>query len=189
MLTLIVLLIFSLNNYCQNFAVDPNTELGLAEDSLGKVFYEDWKTSKIDSFLFKANTQFLESYNLKPRSLKFDYAIVLARLFVKNKEQIWIIKDWYLLAFSSYNFKPDNLKAPLTHVQKAVERYYIMYEFIGIYADAYGKCEEALELLREHKTEFYFDYVKKKGKEKGYDRIWHDLTKKDHTIHTYCIEK
>lgn len=188
-LTFFVLLIFSSSSYCQDTTSTPIIESEFTSDSLGIVFYKKWRSTKIDSNLVMANAHFITAYNLKDRQLKFKYAIDFARLLVKDTAQNMMVKDWYFRAFSSYNFKLNNKEKSLTPVQRAVERYYIMYEFVGIYADIYGKCEDALETLREHKTEFYFDYVKKKGKEKGYDRIWHDLTKKDHTIHTYCKNK
>ena len=188
-LLLAFLLSTFITTYSQNAAISSISNTGFAADSLGKVYYQKWQSSKVDSILVLANSQFVQSYNLKPKQFKFEYAITIARLFVRNKVPASYIKDWYRHAFLSYDFKPVLIDKPLTAVQKVVEKYYIAYEFINVYADTYGKCEDALEVLREHKTKFYFTYIKNKRKEKGYDKVWHDLEMKDHSIFTYCKEK
>jgi len=49
-------------------------------------------------------------------------------------------------------------------LQKVLAKYSIIYKFINVYADVYKKCEDALEILIGHKTDFYFNYIQKKEK-------------------------
>ncbi len=184
------LCIFPSFTFCQKEATNSINYSEASADALGKKYYAKWqKTKKNTADLDSANANFIESYQLKPKELKFDYAFELARLLVKNNEQSLIIKDWYLRAFSSYDSKPVNEEMSLSAVQKVVEKYSIIYEFINVYVDIYGKCEDALEILREHKTDFYFNYIQKKGKETGYDKMWTKLETKDYMIYSTCKEK
>jgi len=43
--------------------------------------------------------------------------------------------------------------------------------------------------LLPHKTDFYFNYIQKKGKETGYDKMWTNLENKDYMIYSTCKEK
>ncbi|OFZ00491.1 MAG: hypothetical protein A3K10_04415 [Bacteroidetes bacterium RIFCSPLOWO2_12_FULL_31_6] len=185
-----ILFIFPAYTFCQNEADNSINYSAHSTDVLGKKYYAKWqKTKKNKADLDSANANFIKSYQFKSKELKFDYACELARLLVKNNEQSVLIKDWYLRAFSSYDSKSVDAEKPLSEIQKVVEKYSIIYEFINVYADVYGKCEDAIEILREHKTDFYFNYIQKKGKETGYDKMWTNLENKDYMIYSTCKEK
>ncbi|MBI2279861.1 MAG: hypothetical protein HYU68_04120 [Bacteroidetes bacterium] len=179
----VVLMMFFIPIYLySNNGVNKNSSLNLQnvdslaqmknskiENALGEKFYLKWRKSKVQSNLDSAQAHFFKACNYLPEHQKHDYSLEKARLFHQNKEECFLVKDWYLKSIESIIVRsPQN-------VEELLKKYTVMEEFVKLYARTYGKCDDALEILQDYKSDLYFYYIEKNTKEKKYTELMERL--------------
>ncbi len=160
-----------------------NSNYDNPSDSLGKVFYAKWEKFKIKSNLDTANMFFVKSFNDLPLELKHNYAIEIARLYLKNNEEKGLVKDWYLN--SIYTIKVKSAE----DVEELLYKYTIISEFVKAYGRIYKECEVAMEVLQDYKSELYFEYIKINPSEKKYPALMTELEVEERYLIFDCNKK
>ena len=158
-------------------------------DSLGIVNYEYWLAKGDTTKLILANELFSQFFICLPKEGQFDYSISLARKFSGNKEEASLVKEWYLRAIDSFDAQSADTYSDISKYQRIELKYKILLEFTKLYSGYYGKCEDAVEVLRNYKMQYNFKYVKYNRGLDQTDKIWLRLVKEDQRLSWDCEEK
>lgn len=160
----------------------------LDRDSLGNDFYTKWRNSHDTLYLTQADSCFSLNFEVLEKGGKYEYAIELVNGFVKNKEPAWLIKKWYVHSINYFDFRRSTLNHGLSPYEILEAKYALVLEFTYIYSRKYGYCEDAVEVLREYKTEYSFKYIHyNRGLDKT-DKIWLKLVREDQYLSWECEE-
>ena len=158
-------------------------------DSLGHEFYNNWRSTQDTSKLLSADSCYTLFFNSIPKNSRYEYAYKIAKEFTINKESAWLLKSWYLKAINGFDQRNSKFNSGLTSYQVLEEKYALVLEFTYLYSRNYGYCEDAVEVLREYKTEYSFKYIQyKRGLDKT-DKIWLKLVKEDQYLSWECVER
>lgn len=139
------------------------------ENAMGEKFYAKWRKLNNTADFDSAQTHFVNAFKLLPPSLKQQYSLEKGRLYFKNKEDGVLMKDWY--EQSIYYFK---INSPF-EVDLVLKKYAIVEESVKAYGRVYGYCDDALEILQNHKGDLDFYFIQKNKSEKKYLDLMHHL--------------
>lgn len=139
------------------------------ENAMGEKFYAKWRKLNNTADFDSAQTHFVNAFKLLPPSLKQQYSLEKGRLYLKNKEDGVLMKDWY--EQSIYYFK---INSPF-EVDLVLKKYAIVEESVKAYGRVYGYCDDALEILQNHKGDLDFYFIQKNKSEKKYLDLMHHL--------------
>lgn len=160
-------------------------DTGYVFNFLATSYYKKWLVSKSDSDLVKADSFFLRSHKCIPKSKRYIFSLPLARFFIKNNDPGWLCKEWYFWALYDYDKQVNSIFNSMTLFERLTEKQKLLMEFIDEYSLGYGECEDALEFLRDYKTDFNFDFMYPKP-DKTLEKLWNELVAKDNYLFYNC---